>query len=196
MEFDHVSVREARARFAALLDAAEQGSVTLITRHGQAAAAIVPAALLDQLTQPRPAIEAAAGALRGALRTLEPLLGGQPGPPQPTVTWTRHQSRPGRAVLVAVSLDSLRGPAEGTVELPLWLFWSAPDRTFDLSRPSMVRSMYETVLGEATRPDDLTGWLDRDTLIRVWPSLYLPRGVRQAWEERHPALRAAPGRAA
>jgi hypothetical protein len=34
------------------------------------------------------------------------------------------------------------------------------------------------------------GYLDRDTLIALWPELYPPRGVRQAWEEHHPQLRA------
>jgi hypothetical protein len=47
------------------------------------------------------------------------------------------------------------------------------------------------VLREASRPEDLTGYLDRDTLIALWPQLRLPRGVRQAWEEHHPQLRAA-----
>ena len=45
-------MREARARFAELLDAAERGNVTVITRHGRTTAAIVPAAFLDQLGKP------------------------------------------------------------------------------------------------------------------------------------------------
>jgi hypothetical protein len=49
--------------------------------------------------------------------------------------------------------------------------------------------VYETVLTEAVRVDELCAWLDGQTLIRVWDQLYLPRGVRRAWEERHPALR-------
>ncbi len=43
---------------------------------------------------------------------------------------------------------------------------------------------------------DLTSYLNRDTLIALWPELYLPRGVRQAWEEQHPQLRAAAAGAA
>jgi hypothetical protein len=61
---------------------------------------------------------------------------------------------------------------------------------FDLDDPYLLRSMYQTVLGEAARPEDLTSHLDRDTLIAVWPGLHLPKGVRQAWEEHHPVLRA------
>jgi hypothetical protein len=103
----------------------------------------------------------------------------------------RYQSRPGRHAVVAASLADLKGPTEGTVELPLWLFWSSADRTFDLSQPFTLRSMYETVLGEASRPEDLTTYLDGDTLIALWPDLFLPKGVRQAWEDKHPTLRAA-----
>jgi hypothetical protein len=97
---------------------------------------------------------------------------------QAAVRVAPYQARPGRRVLVALSLDDLRGPATGMVELPLRLFWSAADHTFDLSRPAVLRSVYETVLREAGRPEDLTAF-------------HLPRGVRQAWEDEHPALRAA-----
>ena len=104
---------------------------------------------------------------------------------------TPYRGRRGRSVLVVNDLADLRGPAQGTVELPIWLFWSSPDHTFDLSRPFMLRSMYETVLREAARPEDLATYLNGETLAAVWPDLHLPKGVRQAWEERHPVLRAA-----
>ncbi len=104
-------------------------------------------------------------------------------------TRRRHASRPGREVLVADSLAGLRGPLHGPVELPIWLFWY-PDRTFDLDEPGMLPWMYQIVLREAARPEDLA-YLNRDRLIALWPTLFLPTGVRQAWEEQHPALRAA-----
>ena len=44
---------------------------------------------------------------------------------------------------------------------------------------------------EASRQEDLTTYLNGDTLLAVWPDLYLPKGVRQAWEDQHPDLRAA-----
>lgn len=100
-----------------------------------------------------------------------------------------RQARPGRRALVATDLAVLAGPTTGTVELPLRLFW-CPDRTFDLDAPGMLAWMYQTVLREATRPEDLTAFLDRDTLVALWPDLVLPRGVRAAWEEQHPVLRA------
>lgn len=101
----------------------------------------------------------------------------------------RYESRPGRRVVVAASLADLRGPTEGTVELPLWLFWSCPDHAFDLGDRDMRQWLYQTVLREAGCPEDLTTYLDGDTLIALWPDLYLPKGVRQAWEDQHPLLR-------
>jgi hypothetical protein len=92
-------------------------------------------------------------------------------------------------VLVVPDLADLRGPDAGTVELPLWLFWSQPDRTFDLDDLEMRRWLYEIVLREAGSVEDLTTYLDRDTLIALWPRLYLAKGVRRAWEDRHPVLR-------
>jgi hypothetical protein len=104
---------------------------------------------------------------------------------------SQHAARPGRRALVVADLGSLRGPVSGEVQLPLRLFWSLPDHQFDLDDPDTRRWYYETVLREASRPDDLTAYLDGATLVRLWPELYLPKGVRRAWEERHPSLRAA-----
>ena len=36
--------------------------------------------------------------------------------------------------------------------------------------------------------DELVTWLDEDILGQLWPDLYLPRGVRWAWELQHPEL--------
>lgn len=193
-------MREARARFAELLDDAERGNITLITRHGHAAAAIVPVTLLGRLGEPggEPlppdadhVLEDAVASLRSALRALE-TMAGQPGAPaDPVARRAAYQARPGRAALVATSLADLAGPAHGVVELPLRLFWSAPDRTFDLDQPSMLRELYEIVLQEASRPADLTSYLNGEILVAVWQDLVLPKGVRRAWEDQHPQLRAA-----
>ena len=100
-----------------------------------------------------------------------------------------YQARPGRPVLVIDDLDDLRGPVTGLVELPLRLFWSLPDYRFDLDDPDLRLLYYQTVLREASRPADLTAYLDADSLVALWPDLYLPKGVRRAWEEQHQALR-------
>lgn len=102
----------------------------------------------------------------------------------------RYESRPGRGVVVAASLAELCGPVEGVVELPIWLFWH-PDRRFDLGEPGMLRWMYQTVLREAGRVEDL-GYLNGELLVALWPELCLPAGVRQAWAGQHPALQATP----
>ena len=102
----------------------------------------------------------------------------------------RHPARPGRPAVVVPRLADLHGPAEGTVELPLWLNWSAPGHCFDLGDRDMRVWLYQTVLREASRVGDLTSYLNRDTLIALWPELYLPKPVRRAWEDRHAVLRA------
>jgi hypothetical protein len=109
---------------------------------------------------------------------------------------TQYQARPGRRVIVVTDLASLRGPSRGTVVLPLRLYWSGPSPVFDLDVPYLRLWLYQIVLREAARSEDLTGYLDRDTLIALWPELHLPRGVRQAWEEHHPQLRVAAAGAA
>ena len=107
--------------------------------------------------------------------------------PDAAVHVSRHQSRPGHRALVVADLADLRGPSGGTVELPLWLFWQ-PNRTFDLDDPAIRRWVYQIVLREASRPADLTRYLNAEILGGLWPGLRLPKGVRQAWEELHPSL--------
>lgn len=84
----------------------------------------------------------------------------------------------------------LRGPASGTVTLPLALHWAGDDdaAVFDLSDPRQRPSFYTTVLREAGEPGDLQTWLNADLLVDLWPRLVLPKAVRAAWEEQHPVL--------
>ena len=99
-------------------------------------------------------------------------------------------SRPGRLARVAPDLSELHGPTHGVVELPFRMFWQK-DRTLDLDKPFMLQWMYEIVLREAIRLDELRDWLDGPTLVRMWRKLFLPKGVRRAWEDRHAELRNA-----
>lgn len=110
-----------------------------------------------------------------------------------TVASTRrqHDARPGRRAVVAASLADLHGPVSGKVTLPLRLYWSPAGRVFSLDDPDLLLAMYEAVLNEAARRDELAEWLNGERLATVWADLYLPRGVRRAWEERHPQLRTA-----
>jgi hypothetical protein len=100
-----------------------------------------------------------------------------------------YQARPGRRAVTVSDLSELCGPTSGVVELPHRLFWQ-PERQVNLDRPALLAWMYETVLREATTVEELRSWLDGPTLVRLWSDLFVPRGVRRAWEERHPSLRA------
>jgi hypothetical protein len=61
---------------------------------------------------------------------------------------------------------------------------------FDLDDPYMLRTVYEVVLQESIHAAELATWLNGDKLAEVWPQLWLPKGVRLAWEDNHPQLRA------
>jgi hypothetical protein len=90
---------------------------------------------------------------------------------RPAAIRTQYQARPGRRAIVVTDLADLLGPTTGTVELPLWLYWSGPSLAFDLADAFMRRWLYQTVLREAARPEDLTSHLNRDTSSRSGRSL-------------------------
>jgi hypothetical protein len=93
-----------------------------------------------------------------------------------------------RPVVVAGSLETLRGPVEGLIELPQRLFWSGAERVFDLSDPDRLLEMYEVVFDTARTETDLAEYINGETLARVWPDIALPPRVRRAWEAAHPDL--------
>jgi hypothetical protein len=64
---------------------------------------------------------------------------------------TEYYALPGRRAIVVSDLASLRGPARGTVELPLRLYWSGPSPVFDLEDIDMRRWLYQIVRREASR---------------------------------------------
>lgn len=100
-----------------------------------------------------------------------------------------------KPVVVPETLDQLCGPTSGVIDLPRHLKWSGNSR-YDLAQPGRVGDLYRTVLNEAASPADLYAFVSRDSLIQLWPSMWLPQAVRRAWEERFPQLRSAPRRAA
>lgn len=109
---------------------------------------------------------------------------------QATAVRTKHWHRPGKRAVVVTDLDYLHGPASGTVVLPHWLYWSPAGHAWDLDDPEQARSMYEHVLNNVVEASDLTSYLNAATLAAIWPQLWLPKGLRAAWEEYHPQLRA------
>ncbi len=145
------------------------------------------------LARPEHSVSSVAAAMGVSRSTLYKYLPDLPAPARPaTAHLAPYPARPGRQVLVIDDLADLRGPTAGIVELPMRLFWH-PNRVFDLDEPGIKRWVYQIVLREATRPEDLAAHLDGATLARLWPDLRLPRGVRQAWEAGHPSLLVAAG---
>lgn len=90
-----------------------------------------------------------------------------------------------RPVSVPADLACLRGPLAGQVRLPLSVYLSGrgPDRVFDLGDERERVELYQIVLTEGTE-DDVCRYIDRGELERLWPRLWLPEHVREAWESR------------
>ncbi|MFE3856788.1 hypothetical protein ACFXPN_37345 [Streptomyces griseorubiginosus] len=86
------------------------------------------------------------------------------------------------------SLDDLRGPAQGVVDLPLHVAWSGMT-SYDLSKPRQRMGLYRTVLHEGLR-DDLPRYLNHGLLLQLWPVLrtLVGRTVRTVWENAFPQL--------
>ncbi|MEV6343539.1 hypothetical protein [Actinoplanes sp. NPDC051851] len=95
-----------------------------------------------------------------------------------------------KPIVVADDLVMLKGRTSGVVTLPRHLDWSGA-ADYDLDSAGRVVDLYRTVLVEATKVTDLHEFLDRATLSRLWPSLWLPPDLRRSWEERFPVLRRA-----
>lgn len=86
------------------------------------------------------------------------------------------------------SLDELRGPAAGTVTLPLRVRWVPGDRTYDVGNEPQAQIIYQAVLAEGT-VEDQRRFLNRSRLIELWSSLNLDQRVVRLWEGRFPQLR-------
>lgn len=91
---------------------------------------------------------------------------------------------------VVASLDQLRGPVGGVVELSHSVLWAPGGGRVDLDEPGGVGLAYRAVLAEGTVEDQVQV-LNRGRLVAAWPELMLPRRVRQMWESRFPELRQA-----
>jgi hypothetical protein len=96
-----------------------------------------------------------------------------------------------RHYVVASSLADLHGPVHGMATLDRRLDWSG-DATYDLDDAGDLQLMYQTVLNQASTADDLSRYLDGNTLRRLWPSLWLPARLRALWQARFPELASPP----
>ena len=80
------------------------------------------------------------------------------------------------------SLEDLRGPAAGVIELPLHVAWSGR-RVYDVGREDQRLVLYALLLAEAPR-EDLERFVHRESLVSIWPRLRRLLGphARREWE--------------
>jgi hypothetical protein len=84
------------------------------------------------------------------------------------------------------SLDALRGPTSGTVEVPVSIH-HGPRRTAGLSTHWLAVATYQEVVrdGSTSQQESL---LAKPLLLRLWPEIHLPLRCRRTWESKFPAL--------
>ena len=69
---------------------------------------------------------------------------------------------------------------------------AGPDDTdYDLDDPADAAVLYERVLVDAVRTQDVTRLLNAGQLLLLWSRLFLPARVRHLWETRFSDLSAA-----
>lgn len=89
---------------------------------------------------------------------------------------------------VPSSLDALRGPASGPLELPVTVH-CGPRRVFDLDEPALRRAAYRAIVRGGTS-EEQEAFLNADVLRALWSDLMLPDRCRAVWEERFHELAA------
>jgi len=88
-----------------------------------------------------------------------------------------------RPYAVPSDLAELRGPVGGVLRLPLSVYSSGAGagREFDLTDPAQQAELYEIVLTTGTAADQAR-YLHPDQLRALWPGLWLPPALREAWQ--------------
>ncbi len=100
----------------------------------------------------------------------------------PTLRWTQVAVGRGRIAFVPDRLPCLAASqALRTIRLPLHLDWSSPTREVRLIDRRQRLQAYEVVLQEG-QPADIESIVDGALLIDGWDEMFLPRGVRSAWQ--------------
>lgn len=101
----------------------------------------------------------------------------------PAVEFTEHLTNHRRPFYVANRLWRL--PIEqalATVVLPLHLNWSTTGQQFDLRNRRQRLHCYEILLREGDGRDIMT-YIDGVLLVDLWPEMYLPRAIKNAWTQ-------------
>jgi len=88
-----------------------------------------------------------------------------------------------RPYAVPSDLAELRGPVGGVLRLPLSVYscGAGAGREFDLTDPAQQAELYEIVLTTGTAADQAR-YLHPDQLRALWPGLWLPPALREAWQ--------------
>ncbi|WP_028709600.1 hypothetical protein [Propionicicella superfundia] len=91
------------------------------------------------------------------------------------------------------SLDDLHGPTSGVIRVRPHIR-TAPEPTYDFDSPGGLWAGYSAIVRDGY-PDEHAAFLDRATLLRLWPDLNLPKRCREAWTAKFAELRVLPVRA-
>lgn len=84
------------------------------------------------------------------------------------------------------TLDALRGPAGGLLDLPI-VVHCGPRRSVDLAGPGQRRAAYQAIVREGST--EMQEALLNCTLLHdIWAELMLPDRCRAVWEQRFPEL--------
>jgi hypothetical protein len=86
-------------------------------------------------------------------------------------------------------LDAWHCPTHGIVTLPTWIDWS-PRKTYNLEDKFDTAASYHVVISEA-KPAEMAGYLDRDTLIRIWFGIGMSQKTAQVREQHFPELKSS-----
>lgn len=86
------------------------------------------------------------------------------------------------------SLDALRGPASGHLEVPITVHWG-PRRDFDLDDPGQRRAAYRAIVREGT-PADQEALLNAASCAHSGPNWCCRRGARSCGRNASPELAA------
>lgn len=93
-------------------------------------------------------------------------------------TETSHTIADSLVYLVSESLENIRGPAFGAVELPIHLDWG-PARHYDVDDDSSCRTLYQLTLQNSGSVEEIAGIINASRLVALWPSMRLPARCRQ-----------------
>jgi hypothetical protein len=111
--------------------------------------------------------------------TIEPTDGGWVSYVDPR-RWPKAHFGDTKPYYAPANIADLIGPADGTIKLPLHLYWG-PDRWFNLLHRSSLRDVYQMVLEEGSIAD-IKQYLNHDVLIAIWDDLHLPTRLSNLWE--------------